>query len=88
MLKALTNGALSGERTGKCARRRKASSCFASCLGARGAVHLQRTSQSQTSTPSCKTLGGSAELAADPAKFCLAHRQMRAEGILRYIDIE
>ena len=41
-----------------------------------------------TDTPSCKTLGGSAELAADPAKFCLAHRQMRAKGILRYIDIE
>ena len=32
-------------------------------------------------TPSCKTLGGSAELAVDPAKFCLTHRQMRAEGI-------
>ena len=33
------------------------------------------------STPSCKTLGGNAELAVDPAKFCLAHRQMRAKGI-------
>ena len=34
-----------------------------------------------TITPSCKTLGGSAELTVDPAKFCLAYRQMRAEGI-------
>ena len=32
-------------------------------------------------TPSCKTLGGNAELVADPAKFCLTHRQMRAEDI-------
>ena len=32
-------------------------------------------------TSFCKTLDGSAELAADPAKFYLTHRQMRAEGI-------
>ena len=32
-------------------------------------------------TPFCKTLGGSVRLAAAPAIFCLAHRQMRAEGI-------
>ena len=32
-------------------------------------------------TPFCKTLGGSVRLTAAPAIFCLAHRQMRAEGI-------
>ena len=32
-------------------------------------------------TPSCKTLDESAELATDPVKFCLTHRQMRAKDI-------
>ena len=38
-------------------------------------------------TPSCKTLGGSVRLTAAFAIFCLAHRQMRAEDIFRYINI-
>ena len=36
----------------------------------------------------CKTLCGSAKLAADPAIFCLNHRQLHAEDVSRYINLK
>ena len=42
---------------------------------------LQETDPITSDTAFCKTLCGSAKLAAAPAIFCLDHRQMHVEGI-------